>query len=123
MKKYLKIFSIILLALIYFIKPIHYKFNPYIQSFNHSIINNSGSYIKNSVIPKKLYVISEKDMTKGEQTMITTLQGIVSSKSNEQIYILSDSEPDYKLWLEDLRKNYNVKYKLIKKSLEVIKNL
>ena len=121
MKKYLKIFSIILLALIYFIKPIHYKFNPYIQSFNHSIIDNSGSYIKNSIIPKKLYVISEKDMTKGEQTMITTLQGIVSSKSNEQIYILSDSEPDYKLWLEDLRKNYNVKYKLIKDPWKLLK--
>ena len=114
MKKYLKIFSTILLTLIYFIEPIHHKFNTYIQTFNYSIIDNSGSYIKNSIIPKKLYVISENDMTKAEQTMITTLQGIVSSKSNEQIYILSDSEPDYKLWLEDLKKNYNVKYKLIK---------
>ena len=121
MKKYLKIFSAILLALIYFIGPIHYKFNPYIQTFNHSIIDNSGSYIKNSVIPKKLYVISENDMTKAEQTMITTLQGIVSSKSNEQIYILSDSEPDYKLWLEDLRKNYNVKYKVIKNPWKLLK--
>ena len=121
MKKYLKIFSAILLALIYFIGPIHYKFNPYIQTFNHSIIDNSGSYIKNSVIPKKLYVISENDMTKAEQTMITTLQGIVSSKSNEQIYILSDSEPDYKLWLEDLKKNYNVKYKLIKDPWKLLK--
>ena len=120
-KKYLKIFSAILLALIYFIGPIHYKFNPYIQTFNHSIIDNSGSYIKNSVIPKKLYVISENDMTKAEQTMITTLQGIVSSKSNEQIYILSDSEPDYKLWLEDLRKNYNVKYKVIKNPWKLLK--
>ena len=121
MKKYLKIFSAILLALIYFIGPIHYKFNPYIQTFNHSIIDNSGSYIKNSVIPKKLYVISENDMTKAEQTMITTLQGIVSSKSNEQIYILSDSAPDYKLWLEDLRKNYNVKYKVIKNPWKLLK--
>ncbi|WP_111937368.1 GxGYxYP domain-containing protein [Clostridium paraputrificum] len=121
MKKYLKIFSAILLALIYFIGPIHYKFNPYIQTFNHSIIDNSGSYIKNSVIPKKLYVISENNMTKAEQTMITTLQGIVSSKSNEQIYILSDSEPDYKLWLEDLRKNYNVKYKVIKNPWKLLK--
>ena len=121
MKKYLKIFSAILLALIYFIGPIHYKFNPYIQTFNHSIIDNSGSYIKNSVIPKKRYVISENDMTKAEQTMITTLQGIVSSKSNEQIYILSDSEPDYKLWLEDLRKNYNVKYKVIKNPWKLLK--
>ncbi|WP_099328826.1 GxGYxYP domain-containing protein [Clostridium paraputrificum] len=121
MKKYLKIFSAILLALIYFIGPIHYKFNPYIQTFNHSIIDNSGSYIKNSFIPKKLYVISENDMTKAEQTMITTLQGIVSSKSNEQIYILSDSEPDYKLWLEDLKKNYNVKYKVIKNPWKLLK--
>lgn len=121
MKKYLKIFSAILLALIYFIGSIHYKFNPYIQTFNHSIIDNSGSYIKNSVIPKKLYVISENDMTKAEQTMITTLQGIVSSKSNEQIYILSDSEPDYKLWLEDLKKNYNVKYKVIKNPWKLLK--
>lgn len=121
MKKYLKIFSTILLTLIYFIEPIHHKFNTYIQTFNYSIIDNSGSYIKNSIIPKKLYVISENDMTKAEQTMITTLQGIVSSKSNEQIYILSDSEPDYKLWLEDLKKNYNVKYKLIKDPWKLLK--
>lgn len=60
-------------------------------------------------------------MTKAEQTMITTLQGIVSSKSNEQIYILSDSEPDYKLWLEDLKKNYNVKYKVIKDPWKLLK--
>ena len=121
MKKYLKIFSTILLTLIYFIEPIHHKFNTYIQTFNYSIIDNSGSYIKNSIIPKKLYIISENDMTKAEQTMITTLQGIVSSKSNEQIYILSDSEPDYKLWLEDLKKNYNVKYKLIKDPWKLLK--
>lgn len=121
MKKYLKIFSPILLTLIYFIEPIHHKFNTYIQTFNYSIIDNSGSYIKNSIIPKKLYVISENDMTKAEQTIITTLQGIVSSKSNEQIYILSDSEPDYKLWLEDLKKNYNVKYKLIKDPWKLLK--
>ena len=121
MKKYLKIFSTILLTLIYFIEPIHHKFNTYIQTFNYSIIDNSGSYIKNSIIPKKLYVISENDMTKAEQTMITTLQGIVSSKSNEQIYILSDSEPDYKLWLEDLKKNYNVKYKVIKNPWKLLK--
>ena len=121
MKKYLKIFSTILLTLIYFIEPIYHKFNPYIQTFNHSIIDNSGSYIKNSIIQKKLYIISENDMTKAEQTMITTLQGIVSSKSNEQIYILSDSEPDYKLWLEDLKKNYNVKYKVIKDPWKLLK--
>lgn len=121
MKKYLKIFSPILLALIYFIGQINYKFNPCIETFNHSSINNSNSYIKNSVIPKKLYVISENDMTKAEQTMITTLQGIISSKSSEQIYILSNSEPDYKLWLDDLKKNYNVKYKVITDPWKLLK--
>lgn len=53
-------------------------------------------------------------MTKAEQTMIVTLQGLISSKSEKQIYILSPSEPDYEIWLKDLNKNYNVKYKLIK---------
>ena len=74
-------------------------------------INNS--YIKNPIVPKFLYVISSDNMTKDEETMIATLQGIVSSKSNKQIYILSSNEPDYKIWLEDLNKNYSVKYKVI----------
>ncbi|MGG7146943.1 GxGYxYP domain-containing protein [Clostridium butyricum] len=72
------------------------------------------SYIKNTVIPKFLYVISENDMTKAEQTMIATLQGLIASKSENQIYILSPSEHDYEIWLEDLKKNYNVKYKKVK---------
>lgn len=72
------------------------------------------SYIKNTVIPKFLYVISENDMTKAEQTMIATLQGLIASKSENQIYILSPSEHDYEIWLKDLKKNYNVKYKKVK---------
>lgn len=75
---------------------------------------NTDSYIKNTIIPEFLYVISENDMTKAEQTMIATLQGLIASKSSTQIYILSPSEPDYKIWLKDLNKNYNVKYKSIK---------
>lgn len=66
------------------------------------------------MIPKFLYVISENDMTKAEQTMIATLQGLIASKSENQIYILSPSEHDYEIWLKDLKKNYNVKYKKVK---------
>lgn len=63
--------------------------------------------------PKLLYVISDNNMTKAEQTMIATLQGLIASKSDKQIYILSSSEPDYQIWLDDLNKNYNAKYKII----------
>lgn len=72
------------------------------------------SYIKNSKIPKKLYVISEKDMSKDERTMISTLQGIISTKSDKQIYILASNGDDYITWLKDLNKNYNVKYEKVK---------
>lgn len=100
----------------------HFKFinnfyNDY-TSKNTSILKNNSidtydSYIRNSVIPKHLYVISDTNMNKEEQTMISALQGIISTKSNLQIYILSNDEPDYKLWLEDLNKNYDVSYENI----------
>jgi protein-tyrosine phosphatase len=81
---------------------------------NYENLDNSyDSYIRNSVIPKHLYVISDTNMNKEEQTMISALQGIISTKSNLQIYILSNDEPDYKLWLEDLNKNYDVSYENI----------
>ncbi|MCF0147810.1 MAG: hypothetical protein HUJ77_05370 [Clostridium sp.] len=70
-------------------------------------------YIKNSIIPKHLYAISESDMSKEEQTMISALQGIISTKSNSQIYILSKNEPDYEIWLTDLNNNYNISYETI----------
>ena len=76
--------------------------------------------LKVHIIPKFLYVISDNNMTKAEQTMIATLQGLIASKSENQIYILSSSEPDYKIWLEDLNKNYNVKYKIIKDPWKLI---
>ena len=53
-------------------------------------------------------------MTNAEQTMIATLQGLISLKSEDQIYILSSNEPYYKIWLEDLNKNYKVKYKTVR---------
>ena len=88
-------------------------------SCNTSIESNDY-YIKGNIIPKYLYVISDKNMTKAEQTMIVTLQGLIASKSENQIYILSSMEPDYKIWLEDLNKNYNVKYKVIKDPWKLI---
>lgn len=74
---------------------------------------SSDFYIKNFIIPKHLYVISDINMNKEEQSMISALQGIISIKSNIQIYILSENEPDYRLWLEDLNKNYSVSYENI----------
>lgn len=76
--------------------------------------NNNDSYIKNSIIPKRLYVIAEEDMSKEEKTMIATLQGIVATKSDNQIYIISSGEPDYNIWLKDLKNNYNVKATKVK---------
>ena len=65
-------------------------------------------YIKNTIMPEHLYVISEDKMNNEEQTMISALQGIISTKSKSQIYILSKYEPDYKIWLDDLINNYNI---------------
>ena len=85
------------------------------SSIRTDITNNqlNDYYIKNSIIPKHLYVISEDHMSKEEQTMISALQGIISTKSNSQIYILNKNEPDYKIWLDDLNKNYNICYENI----------
>ena len=76
-------------------------------------ITRSDSYIKNTIVPKFLYVISEKHMTNAEKTMIATLQGNIASKSENQIYILTPNEPDYEIWLKDLKKNYKVKFKKV----------
>ncbi|NFG59304.1 protein phosphatase [Clostridium botulinum] len=86
----------------------------YSQNFNTDLLNTNEPYIKNSIQPKYLYVISENDMTREEQAMISTLQGIIANKSDHQIYITSPNEPDYETWLKDLKHNYNVKYKIIK---------
>lgn len=85
--------------------------------FNDSI---TDTYIKNYKMPKYLYVISEDNMTNEEKTMIATLQGLISNKSEKQIYILSPSEPDYEIWLKDLKTIYNVKNKTIKDPWKLI---
>lgn len=84
-------------------------------------IKTTNSYIKNSIVPKNLCVISENDMTKEERTMISTLQGLISNKSSTQIYILPSNEPDYNIWLKDLKNNYKVKYKQFKNPWELLK--
>lgn len=74
---------------------------------------STSNYIKNLKISTCLYVISQDIMSPSERTMIATLQGIVNNKSSTQIYTLSSSEPDYKIWLNDLNDNYGVSYKNI----------
>ncbi|MCR1952043.1 hypothetical protein NSA50_13420 [Clostridium sp. DSM 100503] len=102
----------------------HFKFlnnfyNNYVSKNTHSsnyqnfTDNLDDYYIKKSIIPEHLYVISETNMSKEEQTIISALQGIISSKSEFQIYILPTNEPDYKLWLDNLNKNYNISYENI----------
>lgn len=103
-------------------------YNNYVSNSTSSISNASANnqlndyYVKNPIVPKYLYVISEDDMSKEEQTMISALQGIISTKSNSQIYILSKTEPDYKIWLDDLNKNYNVSYENISDPWNLLNN-
>lgn len=74
---------------------------------------NTNKYIKNPTMPTYLYVISQNIMTPSERTMIATLQGLVNRQSPNQIYMLSSSQPDYKLWLDDLKNKYGVRYENI----------
>ncbi len=90
-----------------------------------SIYEDTSYYIKNPRIPKLLYVISQDKMTPMERTMIATLQGVVNSHSSSQIYTLNTSQPDYEIWLEDLKNNYGINYKKISdpwKLLDMFKN-
>lgn len=80
----------------------------------------SSYYIKNSIKPTKLYVVSLSKLTEAEKTMIVTLQGEVNSNSTSQIYTLSSGEPDYKIWLEDLKTNYDIKCELIENPWELL---
>ena len=114
MKKIMKFYSILLFTIILLLTyPINASPNTHLilDSDNFSCINSNcnintdNSYIKNTIVPKSLYVISENDMTNAEKTMIATLQGGIASKSETQIYILSPSEPDYEIWLKSFHSN------------------
>ncbi|WP_061316405.1 GxGYxYP domain-containing protein [Clostridium botulinum] len=80
----------------------------------------SPNYIKNPKIPTHLYVISQNKMTSSERTMIATLQGIVNNHCSDQIYTLNSSQPDYQIWLDDLKNNYGVSYKNISNPWELL---
>lgn len=109
----------------------HFKFlndfyNDYASKSTSSISYNDTDnsvndyYIKSPIMPEHLYVISEDKMNNEEQTMVSALQGLISTKSKSQIYILSNAEPDYKLWLDDFNKNYNISYENISDPWELL---
>lgn len=74
---------------------------------------NSPRYINNPTAPTSLYVIPQDKLTAAERTMIASLQGLANFYCSSQIYTLSTAQPDYKIWLEDLKNNYGVSYKII----------
>ena len=78
-----------------------------------SIYKNTYNYIKNPKIPTCLYVISQDKMTSSERTMIASLQGVVNNHCSSQIYTLNSSQPDYQIWLEDLKNTYKISCKTI----------
>lgn len=84
------------------------------------ILEDTSSYIKNSITPTSLYVISQDSMTPSERTMVTTLQGVVNNHCSSQIYTLNSSQPDYKIWLQDLKDNYRVSYKILSDPWELL---
>ncbi|MBD8047807.1 MAG: protein phosphatase [Clostridium argentinense] len=87
---------------------------------SYGICSKDFHYIKNSKKPEYLYVIDQNNMTSAENVMISTLQGLVSNYSTSQIYTLNSSEPDYAIWLEDLKNNYAVKYEVVKDPWELL---
>lgn len=76
-------------------------------------LNRNSSYIKNPVTPTFLYVVLQDSMNTSERTMVASLQGLVNGHCSSQIYTLKSSQPDYKIWLEDLKSNYKVSYKIL----------
>ncbi|KEI04896.1 hypothetical protein ADU90_01425 [Clostridium botulinum] len=70
-------------------------------SLNSNNLYRDSYYIKNSKRPTHLYVILQDSLLSSEKAMISTLQGIVNNHCTSQIYTLSSSEPDYKIWLND----------------------
>ncbi|MBV4450116.1 protein phosphatase [Clostridium tyrobutyricum] len=102
----LTIFTIIILIIILLVGFM--SFLPKVRASE-----NNNYYIKNRNRPVSLYVIDQQKMTKSENTMIASLQGIIASKSKTQIYTLDKSHPDYMTWLRDLKSNYSIKYEIV----------
>lgn len=85
------------------------------------VFNMNSPYIQNKIIPKSLYVISLDSIIPSERTMITSLQGLVNNHCSFQIYTLNSSQPDYKIWLEDLKDNQSVSYEMISDPWQLVK--
>jgi len=85
------------------------------------VLNMNSAYIKNNIIPKSLYVISLDSMTPSERTMIASLQGLVNNHCSFQIYTLNSSQPDYKIWMEDLKNNHSVSCEIISNPWQLVK--
>lgn len=66
---------------------------------------NSPRYINNPTAPTGLYVIPRDKLSSAERTMLASLQGLANFYCSSQIYTLSTAQPDYKIWLEDLKNN------------------
>ncbi len=73
----------------------------------------TSGFVKNTMQPKELFVISQDNISSAERTMLSTLQGLIANNSDSLIYLTSSSHPDYKLWLDDLKANYGVDYKTV----------
>lgn len=87
--------------------------NGYRVSPSTSLVKIEGNYMKNPITPIYLYVISQNIMNSSERTMVATLQGLVNSNSPLQIYTLNSSQPDYQIWLDDLKKRHGISYETI----------
>lgn len=88
---------------------------------NNELINKTSCYYKNTVMSKSLYVISEDSMTSSEKIMVASLQGLVNSHCSCQIYTLNSLQPDYKIWLDDLKNKYNISCKEVSNPWQLIK--
>lgn len=108
MKKIFKFYSITLMIIICFSVSINTYASPKTNPIESS--KDEPFFIKNTIIPKHLYVISEDSMSKEESSMVASLQGIISKKTPYQIYIIPSNEPDYKVWLKDLNRHHKVTY-------------
>lgn len=88
----------------------------YGASNNKIYAYSNGSYFnKPAYTAKNLKVIDTTKMKTEEQTMIASLQGIISNKTSDQIYITDSTnnngehtEDGYLRWLNNLKDNHNI---------------
>lgn len=70
-------------------------------------MGNFRYFEKANVQAKEVYAIKFADLSKSEQVLAATLQGLAANVSATQLFMLEDNEhPDYKIWLDDLATNH-----------------